>query len=156
MKPSDLIDECRYCHFCGKKSGEVQKLIAGPAVFICDECVSLCVGIIQASDETFFNKIRCELKGDEQMRTAGMKAIDAPDGFWELMDQENVYDRMAAAILTKELDLSEVLAERAYTFMSKSRAAGRAAWKMIHDAHPEFEGKQMSASHGVRKVYVEL
>ncbi|MDG6146392.1 hypothetical protein NF717_12180, partial [Lactococcus formosensis] len=31
-----------YCSFCGKSQHEVRKLIAGPTVFICDECVELC------------------------------------------------------------------------------------------------------------------
>jgi ATP-dependent Clp protease ATP-binding subunit ClpX len=39
-----------YCSFCGKSQHEVRKLIAGPTVFICDECVELCMDIIR--DET--------------------------------------------------------------------------------------------------------
>ena len=35
-----------YCSFCGKSQHEVRKLIAGPTVFICDECVNLCMDII--------------------------------------------------------------------------------------------------------------
>jgi hypothetical protein len=35
-----------YCTFCGKSQHEVSKLIAGPGVFICDECVDLCVEIV--------------------------------------------------------------------------------------------------------------
>ncbi len=149
------MDDGRCCNFCGKKANEVSKLVAGPMVFICDECISLCVGIIQASDNTFFNKIRCELKGDKQMRKAGMKTIDAPDEFWNLMDQEDIYSRMAQGLLHKDADLSDALAERAYNLMSKSRAAGKLAWKIIMEANPEYEGKQMSAAHSVRKVYIE-
>ena len=36
-----------YCSFCGKSQNEVRKLIAGPSVFICDECVDLCNDIIE-------------------------------------------------------------------------------------------------------------
>ena len=36
-----------YCSFCGKSQHEVRKLIAGPSVFICDECVDLCNDIIK-------------------------------------------------------------------------------------------------------------
>ena len=36
-----------YCSFCGKSQNEVRKLIAGPSVFICDECVDLCNDIIR-------------------------------------------------------------------------------------------------------------
>ena len=35
-----------YCSFCGKSQHEVKKLIAGPSVFICDECIDLCTDII--------------------------------------------------------------------------------------------------------------
>ena len=34
------------CSFCGKAAADVRKLLAGPAVFICDECVSVCVDIL--------------------------------------------------------------------------------------------------------------
>ena len=40
-------DNTLYCSFCGKSQHEVKKLIAGPTVFICDECVELCVEIIR-------------------------------------------------------------------------------------------------------------
>jgi ATP-dependent Clp protease ATP-binding subunit ClpX len=36
-----------YCSFCGKSQHEVRKLIAGPSVFVCDECVELCSDIIR-------------------------------------------------------------------------------------------------------------
>jgi hypothetical protein len=48
-----------YCSFCGKNQHEVTKLIAGPAVFICDECVDVCIDII---DEKLLRL--CE--GDEE------------------------------------------------------------------------------------------
>ena len=35
------------CSFCGKTQGQVRRLIAGPGVFICDECVELCMDIIE-------------------------------------------------------------------------------------------------------------
>jgi len=40
-------DRLLYCSFCGKSQHEVRKLIAGPSVFICDECVELCNDIIR-------------------------------------------------------------------------------------------------------------
>lgn len=39
-----------YCSFCGKSQHEVRKLIAGPTVFICDECVRLCMDIIREEE----------------------------------------------------------------------------------------------------------
>ena len=41
-----------YCSFCGKSQHEVRKLIAGPTVFICDECVELCMDIIREESKT--------------------------------------------------------------------------------------------------------
>ena len=40
-----------HCSFCGKNQNEVNKLIAGPSVFICDECVELCNEIIKEEQE---------------------------------------------------------------------------------------------------------
>ena len=48
-----------YCSFCGKSQHEVRKLIAGPTVFICDECVELCMDIIR-----------------EETKTSGLKSTD--------------------------------------------------------------------------------
>jgi hypothetical protein len=42
-----MKNDTLYCSFCGKNQHEVQKLIAGPTVFICDECVDLCKHIIE-------------------------------------------------------------------------------------------------------------
>ena len=40
-----------YCSFCGKSQDEVRKMIAGPTVFICHECVDLCVDIIKEENK---------------------------------------------------------------------------------------------------------
>ena len=48
-----------YCSFCGKSQHEVRKLIAGPSVFICDECVELCMDIIR-----------------EETKSSGLKSTD--------------------------------------------------------------------------------
>ena len=52
-----------YCSFCGKSQHEVKKLIAGPTVFICDECVELCMDIIKEETKTSL------FKGDEGVPT---------------------------------------------------------------------------------------
>ncbi|NNJ73063.1 MAG: ATP-dependent protease ATP-binding subunit ClpX, partial [Enterobacterales bacterium] len=59
---SDDNGKLLYCSFCGKSQHEVRKLIAGPSVFICDECVELCNDIIreeveEASEETHETKL---------------------------------------------------------------------------------------------------
>ena len=45
-----------YCSFCGKSQHEVRKLIAGPTVFICDECVDLCMDIIREENKSSLMK----------------------------------------------------------------------------------------------------
>ena len=45
-----------FCSFCGKSQHEVKKLIAGPTVFICDECVELCMDIIKEEHKSSFQK----------------------------------------------------------------------------------------------------
>ncbi len=48
---TDPAKRTMYCSFCSKSQHEVQKLIAGPAVFICNECVGLCDKILGAETE---------------------------------------------------------------------------------------------------------
>ena len=47
MADKSTGDKLLYCSFCGKSQHEVKKLIAGPSVFICDECIELCNDIIR-------------------------------------------------------------------------------------------------------------
>ena len=58
----------RYCSFCGKSEHEVRKLIAGPTVFICDECVELCMDIIRAADKGPVAKEGKDIATPEEIR----------------------------------------------------------------------------------------
>ena len=64
------------CSFCGKTQDQVKKLIAGPDVFICDECVELCNEIL---DEEFFEQ---KDKTDEkaEKKTASKAKKEATEG----------------------------------------------------------------------------
>ncbi len=68
-KPSGNSKNTLYCSFCGKSQHEVRKLIAGPTVFICDECVELCTDIIREEHKSALVKSRAgvptpiEIKG---------------------------------------------------------------------------------------------
>jgi hypothetical protein len=64
-----------YCSFCGKSQHDVKKLIAGPLVFICDECVALCTEIIR--DEEPLWKIFSMLAGDKAGGSDGHRAATA-------------------------------------------------------------------------------
>ena len=58
MSKSGNSKNTLYCSFCGKSQHEVRKLIAGPTVFICDECVELCMDIIREEHKTHLVKSR--------------------------------------------------------------------------------------------------
>ncbi|HIF58648.1 MAG TPA: ATP-dependent Clp protease ATP-binding subunit ClpX [Rhodospirillales bacterium] len=56
-----------YCSFCGKSQHEVRKLIAGPTVFICDECVELCMDIIREENKTHIVKSGDSIPGPKEI-----------------------------------------------------------------------------------------
>ena len=58
-----------YCSFCGKSQHEVRKLIAGPTVFICDECVELCMDIIKEESKDTFIKHQDGLPSPKEICT---------------------------------------------------------------------------------------
>ncbi|MBC6439464.1 MAG: ATP-dependent Clp protease ATP-binding subunit ClpX [Rhodospirillales bacterium] len=58
MSKSGNSKNTLYCSFCGKSQHEVRKLIAGPTVFICDECVELCMDIIREESKSSLVKSR--------------------------------------------------------------------------------------------------
>ncbi len=75
-----------YCSFCGKSQHEVRKLIAGPTVFICDECVELCMDIIR-----------------EETKANGLKATDGvptPKDICEVLDDYVIGQAMAKRVLS--------------------------------------------------------
>ncbi|MDD9333852.1 MAG: ATP-dependent Clp protease ATP-binding subunit ClpX, partial [Bartonella sp.] len=75
-----------YCSFCGKSQHEVHKLIAGPTVFICDECVELCMDIIR-----------------EENKSSGIKARDGvptPQEILTVLDDYVIGQRHAKRVLS--------------------------------------------------------
>ena len=50
-----------FCSFCGKNQKEVKKLIAGPTVFVCDECVELCMDIIKEDNKNNKFKVKKDI-----------------------------------------------------------------------------------------------
>ncbi|MDP5239599.1 ATP-dependent Clp protease ATP-binding subunit ClpX [Uliginosibacterium sp. 31-16] len=76
-----------YCSFCGKSQHEVRKLIAGPSVFICDECIDLCNDII-----------RDEIGGDAAARL-DKGDLPSPKEIAEILDQYVIGQKPAKRIL---------------------------------------------------------
>ena len=75
-----------YCSFCGKSQHEVRKLIAGPTVFICDECVELCMDIIR-----------------EETKSSGLKSKDGvptPKEICEVLDDYVIGQATAKKVLS--------------------------------------------------------
>ena len=58
-----------YCSFCGKSQHEVRKLIAGPSVFVCDECVELCNDIIREELEDKADRAREKLPKPAEIKS---------------------------------------------------------------------------------------
>lgn len=65
-----------YCSFCGKSQHEVKKLIAGPTVFICDECVSICDDIIDdEGDHEILNVLQADAAGGNQAHSTALEYV---------------------------------------------------------------------------------
>ena len=75
-----------YCSFCGKSQHEVRKLIAGPNVFICNECVELCNDIIQEEDKT-------------QLVSSG-EGVPTPQEIMDVLDDYVIGQRRAKRVLS--------------------------------------------------------
>jgi len=82
------------CSFCGKSQDQVKKLIAGPEVYICDECVDLCNEIL---DEEFFESKDGE---SEQLSTSMLTNIQKPQEIKEYLDQHIVGQDDAKKVLS--------------------------------------------------------
>ncbi|BBE09423.1 ATP-dependent protease ATP-binding subunit ClpX [Mycoavidus cysteinexigens] len=81
-------DKVLHCSFCGKNQHEVKKLIAGPSVFICDECIDLCNDII-----------REELAGATSEANLAKSALPSPKEISEILDQYVIGQERAKKIL---------------------------------------------------------
>jgi len=77
-----------YCSFCGKSQHEVRKLIAGPSVFVCDECVELCNDII-----------REEAQGDQSAK-GGASDLPVPQEICQMLDEYVIDQPKAKKILS--------------------------------------------------------
>ena len=90
-------DDKLKCSFCGKTQDQVKKLIAGPEVYICDECVELCNEIL---DEEFFEAKDKESNSSEQSPEKSEKPIPNPHEIKEYLDQYIVGQDDAKKVLS--------------------------------------------------------
>lgn len=90
-------DDKLKCSFCGKTQDQVKKLIAGPEVYICDECVELCNEIL---DEEFFDQKDKEGATDGENPEKAEKPIPKPHEIKEYLDQYIVGQDDAKKVLS--------------------------------------------------------
>ena len=82
-KRKDGSGKLLYCSFCGKSQHEVRKLIAGPSVYICDECVDLCNDIIREEiKEVAPHRERSALPTPHEIRTITLSARNRRKKCW--------------------------------------------------------------------------
>ena len=85
------------CSFCGKTQDQVKKLIAGPDVYICDECVELCNEIL---DEEFFEAKEKEPKKEEKKPIENLDSVPKPHEIKAYLDQHIVGQDDAKKVLS--------------------------------------------------------
>jgi ATP-dependent Clp protease ATP-binding subunit ClpX len=88
MTEKNTGEKLLYCSFCGKSQHEVRKLIAGPSVFICDECIELCNDIIR--EET----------GTDKSGKAAKSDLPTPKEICEILDEYVIGQNLAKRILS--------------------------------------------------------
>ena len=85
------------CSFCGKTQDQVKKLIAGPEVYICDECVELCNEIL---DEEFFENKEKDAESGEQSIEEELKSVPKPHEIKAYLDEHIVGQDDAKKVLS--------------------------------------------------------
>jgi ATP-dependent Clp protease ATP-binding subunit ClpX len=109
-----------FCSFCGKPQQAVKKLIAGPAVFICDECVALCTTIIAATPDPDPKAAPAKIDWPDNLPTENLLAL--------LKAQEKT-SAASVAQLQKSID---ILRKREISWQQIGDALGisrQAAWE---------------------------
>ena len=98
-----------YCSFCGKSQHEVRKLIAGPTVFICDECVELCMDIIREENKTNLVKSREGVPTPRDIRKVLDDYVIGQEHAKRVLSVavHNHYKRLSASSKNNEVEISK-------------------------------------------------
>lgn len=106
-KKGDMGDNL-FCSFCGKNQKEVKKLIAGPAVYICDECIQLCGEIIEEESEKDAERLVQTLIPQEIKRKLDEYVIEQDHAKKILaVAVHNHYKRLDSMVSTSEVELQK-------------------------------------------------
>jgi ATP-dependent Clp protease ATP-binding subunit ClpX len=98
-----------YCSFCGKSQHEVRKLIAGPTVFICDECVELCMDIIREEHKSTLVKSRDGVPTPREICQVLDDYVIGQDRAKRVLSVavHNHYKRLNASVKGNEVEISK-------------------------------------------------
>ena len=98
-----------YCSFCGKSQHEVRKLIAGPTVFICDECVELCMDIIREEHKIAFVKSKDGVPTPREIREVLDDYVIGQDHAKKVLSVavHNHYKRLNHASKNNDIELAK-------------------------------------------------
>jgi ATP-dependent Clp protease ATP-binding subunit ClpX len=98
-----------YCSFCGKSQHEVRKLIAGPTVFICDECVELCMDIIREEHKIAFVKSKDGVPTPREIREVLDDYVIGQDHAKKVLSVavHNHYKRLNHAAKNNDVELAK-------------------------------------------------
>ena len=107
--PSSDSKNTLYCSFCGKSQHEVRKLIAGPTVFICDECVELCMDIIREDHKSSLSKSHEGVPAPRNIRTVLDDYVIGQDHAKRVLSVavHNHYKRLAHGGKDNEVELAK-------------------------------------------------
>ena len=152
-------DHCVHCSFCGKREGQVKRLIAGPGVFICDECIDLCCDILH--DDFIENEM--EDFDDEEILLDKETKLLKPAEIKEALDeyvigQDRAKRALAVAVYNhyKRLDDNKKIANNKKNKKTKENESG----EKKQNTTP-FDGVELAKSNvlligptGVGKTYL--
>ena len=108
-KSKDKKNNSLFCSFCGKSQHEVKKLIAGPTVFVCDECVELCMDIIKDETKTSIKKQSEKLVSPKEIYSSLNEYVIGQDQAKKILSVavHNHYKRLNSSNKSNKVEISK-------------------------------------------------